>query len=171
MVFRLCNSGLRILSATFCLLYLVVVAILGIIISMVGVNLFGARTGARDTKRISDLNQIGRFLSFGCPMPSSGAGEYDLNVLLQEYRTNYPQYANNIPASISDPKTGTSVLSNYKYIVDSNDDCVLYANLENGEAKVDLPAISDPTPGGGRGVLESAAAGVNGSYKYYQISN
>jgi len=150
---------------------LVVVAILGIIISMVGVNLFGARTGARDTKRISDLNQIGRFLSFGCPMPSSGAGEYDLNVLLQEYRTNYPQYANNIPASISDPKTGTSVLSNYKYIVDSNDDCVLYANLENGEAKVDLPAISDPTPGGGRGVLESAAAGVNGSYKYYQISN
>src|SRR3989339_141402 len=36
---------------------LVVVAILGIIISMVGVNLFGARTGARDTKRISDLNQ------------------------------------------------------------------------------------------------------------------
>lgn len=150
---------------------LVVVAIIGILAVLAFVYFGGATAKARDTKRISDLNQIGRFLSFGCLMPDGGAGEYDLNDLIEEYKIKYPQYANSIPSNIRDPKTGTGSSSNYKYIVNEDKNCVLYANLEDENAEVSLPNIIEPTPGGGKGIFTDSDIGWNGSNKYYAISN
>jgi prepilin-type N-terminal cleavage/methylation domain-containing protein len=149
---------------------LVVIAIVTVLATIVGVSILGVRDKARDAKRMNDLNQIGRFLAFGCLVPDAGAGEYDLKVLLNEFRIKYPQYASQMP-DIKDPKTDTDDASNYKYIIDASNNCVLYANLEREDAKITLPGISVPTPRGGKGVFESPAIGWNGSKKYFQISN
>ena len=93
---------------------MVVVVIIGVLATIAIIAFSGARTKASDTKRINDLSQIGRFLIFGCLMPDSGVGEYDLNDLIEEYKLKYPQYADRLPKNISDPKTGTDVISNYK---------------------------------------------------------
>ena len=150
---------------------LVVIAIIGVLAALAFVFLGGVRGQAGDAKRMNDLNQIGRFLTFGCPAPAAGPGEYDLNELLAELKTRYPQYANNIPNSLKDPKTGTDTQSNYKYILDASNNCVLYANLEKEEEKITLPAITAPTPRGGKGVFAAPAPGWNGSTKYFQVSN
>ena len=150
---------------------LVVIGIIGLLAAAAVVIFGGVRGKAGDAKRLNDLNQVGRFLTFGCPAPDGGPGEYDLNELLAELKTKYPRYASNIPANIRDPKTGTAARSNYKYILDASGNCVLYANLENGETKVTIPAISAPTPGGGKGVFAAPAAGWNGSNRYFQVSN
>ncbi len=149
---------------------LVVIGIIGILSTMVIVSLGSTRYKARDTKRIADLSQLGRFLSFGCITPEAGAGEYDLNELIAEYKLKYSQYANAIPSNIKDPKSGTSDNSQYTYIVNEENHCTLYANLENIDEKVTLESITEPTPGGGTGVFESVL-GINGTTKYYQISN
>lgn len=150
---------------------LVVLAIVGALATLGIVALGGARNKARDAKRMNDLNQIGRFLTFGCLMPDGGAGEYDLNQLVDEYRAKYPQYANQIPSNFRDPKTGDEEKSNYKYIVTENKQCVLYANLENENQAITLPGIFMPTPGAGKGIFEATTAGPNGSRRYFQISN
>jgi prepilin-type N-terminal cleavage/methylation domain-containing protein len=149
---------------------MVVAAIIMILAAIVGVSMLGVRDKARDAKRMNDLNEIGRFLTFGCLMPDSGAGEYDLKILLGEFRTKYPQYSGQIP-DIKDPKTGTDDVSNYKYIIDSSNNCVLYANLEREDEKPTLPAVSAPTPRGGKGVFEGLSNGWNGSKKFFQVSN
>ncbi len=69
---------------------LVVIVIIGVLATIAFVYLGGATVKARDVKRMSDLNQIGRFLSFGCLVPEAGAGEYDLNDLIEEYKIKYP---------------------------------------------------------------------------------
>lgn len=150
---------------------LVTIAIIGLLAGIVIVALNSTRYKARDVKRKSDLSQIGRFFSLSCYLPDGGVGEYDLNQLLDEFRLNYPQYANSIPSTIKDPKSGTEAESFYKYIVDENNNCVLYANLENDSEEVTLPNISTPTPAGGKGVWQAASAGWNGSDKYFQVSN
>jgi prepilin-type N-terminal cleavage/methylation domain-containing protein len=149
---------------------LIVIAIVAILVTVVGISMLGVRDKARDAKRMNDLNQIGRFLTFGCVVPDAGAGEYDLKILLAEFRIKYPQYAGQIP-DLKDPKTGTDDTSNYKYIVDSSNNCVLYGNLEREDEKITLPGIGTPTPRGGKGVFESPASGWNGSKKFFQISN
>lgn len=150
---------------------LVVIAIIAVLTTISLIVFSGARAKAGDAKRMNDLNQVGRFLSFGCLTPDRGTGEYDLNELIEEFKVKYPQYEKYIPSNLRDPKTGTDIVSNYKYMVDENEKCVLYANLENEEAAVSLPTISAPTPGGGNGVFKAAAVGPNGSRKYFQISN
>lgn len=150
---------------------LVVIAIIGVLATLTFVYLGGSTKKARDVKRVNDLSQIGRFFTFGCLLPDSGAGEYDLNELIEEYKTKYPQYANSIPGNIRDPKTGTDLVSNYKYIVTASKQCVLYANLEDEESEVSLFGISVATPGGGKGVFEAAGDGWNNSNKYFQVSN
>jgi len=91
--------------------------------------------------------------------------------LIVEYKSQYPQYANLVPKNIRDPKTGTDSVSNYKYIVSTDNKCVLYANLENEKQEVTLPGISEPTPGGGKGIFAAPTTGWNGSNKYFQVSN
>lgn len=150
---------------------MVVVAIIGLLAGLIMTAFGSARIKARDAKRINDLSQIGRFLSFGCLMPDGGAGEYDLNELLAEYKSKYPQYADRMPNNIYDPKTGNETISNYKYIINDSNQCVLYANLEDGDKEITLPALSAPTSGGGQGVFQGIGIGWNGSNKYFQFSN
>ncbi|MFA4941671.1 MAG: type II secretion system protein [Patescibacteria group bacterium] len=150
---------------------LLVIVIIGVLATFAMLAFLNTRAKARDAKRLNDINQIGRFLSFGCLLPETGAGEYDLNELLVEYKNKYPQYSNIIPENISDPKTGTDSVTNYKYIVSADNKCVLYANLENDEQEITLPNISEPTPGAGKGIFLAEKNGWNGSDKYFQVSN
>jgi hypothetical protein len=106
-----------------------------------------------------------------CYVPDGGPGEYDLADLVAELKNKYPQYASAVAKAPKDPKTGSDAATNYKYILSENgQSCALFANLENTDEKVTLPALNIPTAGGGTGVLKAAAAGWNGSDKYYQIS-
>jgi prepilin-type N-terminal cleavage/methylation domain-containing protein len=150
---------------------LVTISIIGILATLGFIAFGGARDKARDAKRMNDLNQIGRFLTFGCPVPDGGAGEYDLNDLIAEFKAKNPQYASRIPGNIKDPKTGTDTAANYKYLVNDSKQCVLYGNLENNEEKTTMPNLSAPKPGGGKGVFEAPVAGWNGGKKYFQVSN
>lgn len=151
---------------------LVVIAIIGVIASIVIVNLFPVTKKARDTKRKADLAQIGRFLSLSCFLPSGGAGEYDLYDLVDQLKAKYPQITGVINKAPKDPVKGTATESYYKYIVtDDGKRCALYANLENTDEPVTLKNVTQPTAGGGTGVLDGNASGWNSTKKYFQISN
>jgi len=150
---------------------IIVVAVIGIISSIILISFFGVRERARDAKRKSEIGQLGRFLTLSCYLPDGGEGEYDLVPLAEELKSKYPQhsqYLSNIPR---DPKTGTESESKYIYIVNADGTrCALYANLENTEEPITLP-ITVPTPGGGTGVLEAASPGWNGTPLFFQYSN
>lgn len=151
---------------------LVVVAIIGILATLVSVSLFSALKKARDGKRKSDLAQIGRILSTGCYMPNAGPGEYDLITIMEELKNKYPQYANFISQTPKDPKSGAASQSFYRYVVtEDGAKCVLYANLENINEPVTVESVTAPTPGGGTGVLQASSSGWNGTNKYFEITN
>jgi prepilin-type N-terminal cleavage/methylation domain-containing protein len=151
---------------------LTVTAIIAILASLGLVFLNSAKVKARDVKRKAELNQFGRFLVQSCYVPDlRGPDEYDLHELIDELTVKYPQYANAISNKPQDPKTGSEAVSNYTYIVTADKDCALYANLENDDEPVSLPALTEPTAGGGSGVLDAGSNGVNGSSKYLQYSN
>lgn len=148
---------------------LVVIGIIGLLATIVVTALIGTRAKARDTKRKSDLTQIGRFLSLSCYVPDAGSGSYDLAVIAEEFKNKNPQYANYFP-SVKDPKTGTDSATNYFYIFSADaNKCALYANLENENEKTTL-GITAPAPGGGTGIF-SGPPGPNGANLYFQISN
>jgi len=150
---------------------IVVIAIIGVIGSMVLVSLFGAREKARDARRKSEIAQIGQFLALSCYLPDGGAGEYDLMPLAEELKNKYPQYSEYLSNVPRDPKTGTENESKYIYTVNADGKkCALYANLENPNETVTLQ-ITNPTPGGGTGVLEADSPGWNGTPLYFQYSN
>ncbi|MBD3282639.1 MAG: prepilin-type N-terminal cleavage/methylation domain-containing protein [Candidatus Portnoybacteria bacterium] len=149
---------------------LVVIAIIGIIASIVMVSLFNARDKARDTKRKTDISQIGRFLTISCYLPSQGGGEYDLIDLADELIEKYPKYEKYIKKIPRDPRSGNNEESKYYYIVNEDGDkCALYANLENENEETDLE-INEPTAKGGTGVFEGDP-GWNGTSLYFQYSN
>jgi len=151
---------------------LIVVGILGLISTLLITALGSTRIKARDTKRKSDLNQIGRFLTLSCFLPETGGGDYDLSQIVTGIISRYPQYAQYVPKNIKDPKTGTDTETRYHYLVTSDGQaCALYANLENDEEKVTLTNINLPTAHGGTGIFQTSAVGWNGSNKYFQISN
>lgn len=151
---------------------LISIAIIGILATMAGLAMVPIRHKAKDTKRKSEISQIGRFLSINCYLPNAGNGEYDLRDLINEFKMRYPQYANSVPSDVKDPKSGTKEKSFYKYIVkDDGDGCVLYANLESESEQVTLPDISVPTTKKGLGVFQASSPGWNGSTKYFQVSN
>src|SRR4030042_2524883 len=132
---------------------LVVIAIIGIIATIVSTSLFSARNKARDVKRKAEISQIGRFFVLSCYFPDAGAGDYDLMTIANEYRAKNPQYSQYISVIPRDPKTGTDSESKYRYIVnDDGSKCALYANLENENEQVTL-SIIQPTPKGGGGVF------------------
>lgn len=150
---------------------IVVIAIVGVLATLAFVYLVGGRDKARDTKRKSDLAQIGRFLSLSCFTPTAGSGDYDLAVIANELLVRYPQYQSFMASIPQDPKTGNTSQTNYRYIVSDNNQCALYANLENEAESVTLTEITSPTPGGGQGVFMAPAVGWNGTNLYFQFSN
>lgn len=152
---------------------LVVIAIIGVIATIILVNLSSTTGKARDAKRKTELAQIGQVLSAGgCYMPNGGPGDYDTATLVPELAAKNPQYAQYASLAPKDPKSGTATQSFYRYIIDSSGTrCVLYANLENPAEPITLSGINAPTPGGGKGVFQAASAGWNGTDKYYQVSN
>lgn len=151
---------------------LVVVAIMGILSSIVLSAVGGVREKARDAKRKAEVAGIGKFIVGSCYMPNAGAGVYDIADLISELVTANPQYANYISQIPKDPSVSASdTFSRYMYTVDTNGKCAVYANLENEDEAVTLTNISVPTAGGGTGVLETLDDGWNGSPKYFQVSN
>jgi len=149
---------------------LVVIAIIGIIATIISVSLFGARNKARDVKRKAEISQIGRFLVLSCYSPDAGVGDYDLLPIAEEILAKNPQYQQYIKIIPRDPKTGSDTESKYRYIVsDNGTKCALYANLENEKEPVTLN-ITQPTPKGGTGVFRGSS-GWNGTDLYFQYSN
>jgi len=150
---------------------LVVVAIIGIIASMIIVSLLSVRNKARDVKRKAELSEIGRFLVMSCYLPDSGDGDYDLMPIAQELLAKNPQYSQYLKMIPRDPKSGSDSESGYRYIVsDSGSKCAVYANLENKNEPITLN-VTVPTPKGGTGVLKAANDGPNGTALYFEYSN
>ena len=151
---------------------LVVIAIIGLLASFSVLALSSAMKKGRDSKRKSDLSQIGKFLGLSCYLPDSGAGEYDLASLFEEIKTKNPQISSFIKSVPKDPSLGTDSQSYYIYeITTDGKKCALSANLENNNEQVTLPNITSPTPGGGSGVFQAETTGPNKSTKYFQFSN
>jgi len=150
---------------------LVVLAIIGLLSSIILASFTGIREKARDTKRKAEISQFGKFLTMFCYLPDGGGGEYDLMPLAAELIIKYPQYGKFFSSIPRDPKAGTDTESKYIYIVNTGGTkCALYANLENVEEPITL-SITSPTPGGGSGVLKADSPGWNGTPLYFQSSN
>jgi len=150
---------------------LVVIAIIGILASIILVSFSNVRERARDVRRKMEISTIGRFLMTSCYLPDGGAGEYDLIPLSQEILSKYPQYSQHLSQVPKDPKTGTATESRYIYTVSADGKkCALYGNLENNGEPITL-SITAPTPGGGTGVLRASSPGWNGTPIFFQISN
>lgn len=151
---------------------LAVIGIIAVLATIVTVAAAGALKKGRDAKRKSDLSALGRVIYGGCYMPDAGPGEYDLGEILAEVKAKNPQYANFLAKTPRDPKVGTDEDTGYRYILNEDGSrCVLFGNLENGNEKVTVTGINAPTPGGGTGVLQAADRGVNGTDRYFQVSN
>jgi len=149
---------------------LVVIAIIGIIASIILVSLGSVRNKARDVKRKAEISQIARFLILSCYLPDAGGGDYDLLPIAEELIAKNPQYSQYLRNVPKDPKSGNDIQSGYRYIVsDDGTKCALYANLENDKEPVTL-SIIQPTPKGGSGVFKDAD-GWNGTDLYFQYSN
>lgn len=150
---------------------LVVISIIALLGSIVFVALGDTRKKARDTKRKSDLSQIGRFiLASECYMPDGGAGDYDFKDLVAELVVKYPQYANFSSSLPIDPKSGNDTISNYRYEVTLDKHCVIYANFENENEEITLSSLTAPAPNAGTGILNATNPGPNGTTIYYQVS-
>jgi prepilin-type N-terminal cleavage/methylation domain-containing protein len=151
---------------------LTVMAIIGLIGSIVAIATGGVRARGRDTKRIADLSQMGRFVSLSCYLPDAGPGDYDLSTMLNEFKAKNPQAAAVVSRVPHDPRSGTEDDTGYRYVVGlEGKKCAFYANLENKNAEVTLDSISLPTAGGGTGVFQASSDGRNGTPFYYQVSN
>jgi prepilin-type N-terminal cleavage/methylation domain-containing protein len=160
------RSGFTLIELT------VTIGIIGLLAMFVIANSLFARDKARDTKRIADLSQMGRFLTFSCPKPDGGVTSIDLVDFANELVIKFPQYSGALGNVPKDPSTGSAMQSNYTYIVTpGGGSCALFANLEVEDTDVTLTQLNDPTPGGGQGVLQGSANGVNGTSLYYQYSN
>lgn len=150
---------------------LVSIAIIGLLAGIVVTATGSARKRARDVKRKTDLQQIGQFLyASSCYMPVTGAGDYDLQDLIPELAARYPQvaqYASFIPR---DPSSSSEAGTGYRYQASADGHCVVYANLEYDREPVTLPALVQPQPNSGTGVLRASSDGPNGTQLYHQIS-
>jgi len=149
---------------------LISIAIVAALATVVTLAVLPARRKARDTVRIAEMNQMGRFLlAISCYVPQAGPGDYDLQALLEDLTAANPQVAQYIKEAPRDPKSGTDAESGYRYAYTADGKCALYANLENPETHVTLEGLTAPTAGGGTGILQASTEGPNGSDKYFQI--
>lgn len=149
---------------------LVVVAIIGILASIAMIALNDARTKARDSQRKAEISQFGRLLTATCYRPSAGPGDYDLADVIAEIRAQNPQAGEYVRQVPKDP-SGTDTETRYRYLLNTQGKCVLYANLEYQREQVTLPDLTTATPAGGTGVFEAATPGANGTTKFFQVSN
>lgn len=155
---------------------MVVIGIIAILTTIVAMATVEVRIKTRDQARMTDLNNIYRFLgtaggsSIASYWPDSIPNEGDLNVLIDAWKSKFG--ANLFSQPPRDPRAATTSESGYRYRY-NNGNVAIYANLE----KKDTPAtllFSEPTPAAGRGVFIGTgawAAGVNGTDRYYQVSN
>jgi len=151
---------------------MIVVAIMSVLATIIGLALFPVRQKARDSKRKSDIAQMGRFFQIACFKPAGGGGDYDIADIWDQLKASNPQYANAIPNAPKDPKGGTAEETKYRYVVTGDaKKCALYANLERTDERVTLEHLTAPTPGGGNGVFRASADGPNGGPLYIQASN
>ena len=67
---------------------LVVVAIIGILSSIVLSAISPIRAKARDAKRKAEIASIGRLITVSCYLPDAGAGEYDITDLITEFKSS-----------------------------------------------------------------------------------
>jgi prepilin-type N-terminal cleavage/methylation domain-containing protein len=149
---------------------LVSIAIIAVLATIVTVAVFPARSRARDAVRVAEMSQMGRFLlAISCYAPSAGPGDYDLQALYADLVAGNPQVAQYVSEAPRDPKSGNDAESGYRYRYTTDGKCALYANLEDPETRVTLTELTEPTPGGGTGVLKAATPGPNGSDIYFQI--
>ena len=150
---------------------LVSVAIVAILASIVAVAVLPARRKARDTARVDEMNQMGRFLlAISCYEPKAGPGDFDLQALFEDLVSVNPSVTQYMKEAPRDPKSGTQTASGYRYAYTADGKCALYANLEDAGGRVTLEGMSAPTPGGGSGTLRASAPGPNGGDLYYQIA-
>jgi len=149
---------------------MIAVGIVAVLAGVVAVAVVPARRRGRDTARVAEMNQMGRFLlAISCYAPTAGAGDYDLQDLYQDLVAANPQVVKYVSRAPRDPNEKDATKSGYRYASTADGKCVLYANLEDPEALVTLGSLSAPTPGGGTGVLKASAPGPNGTDRYYQI--
>lgn len=151
---------------------LIVIAIIGILASIVLSAISGVRERARDVKRRAEVSQFGRLFGASCYMPDAGPGEYDLKEVVDEMvskNADYAKYVSQMPRDPSTQEGDPETL--YKYIVNAEKKCALYTNFESEGNVVNLFTITAPTAGGGTGIFEAPTAGWNGSTKYFQVSN
>lgn len=152
---------------------LITIGILALIATIAFVALSGTRTKAGDDLRKAELNRLGQVLrSAGGSLGGYLAGlpaEGDLNILFDEIESRAgKKIFGTRPKDPNAPDGETG----FGYII-SGSDIAVYANLRDREAEVTLPH-SAPTPGGGNGVLRgtgSWSSGLNGTDRYYQVSN
>ena len=110
------NKGFSLLEV------LITIGVISLLMTIVVASLLPARDKARDTKRIADLSQIGRFITFGCFQPtggitSGGVTSIDFADLAAELLIANPQYSNFISQIPQDPSSGSAAQTNYIYIV------------------------------------------------------
>ena len=150
-----------------------VMAIIGVLATIVMPSLATALKKSRDVKRRAILAQVGRFLAAGqCFAPTAGAGDYDVADLYGEIKAKYASVGALMPTPPRDPRGGTETVTKYRYVVSADGQkCAVYANLELSGEPVTLNGLTAPTPGGGTGVFEAPAPGLNGTNKFFQVSN
>ncbi|MEK7546319.1 MAG: prepilin-type N-terminal cleavage/methylation domain-containing protein [Patescibacteria group bacterium] len=150
---------------------LVSVGIIAVLATVVTVAVLPARRRARDTARVAEMNQMGRFLlAISCYEPKAGPGDYDLQALFEDLASVNPSVTQYMKEAPRDPKGGTQTASGYRYAYTATGKCALYANLEDAGGRVTLDGVTAPTPGGGSGTLRASAPGPNGGELYYQIA-
>jgi len=155
---------------------IVVIGIIAVLATIVAVATSSVRIKVRDQARMTDLNNIYRFLgtaggsSIASYWPDSIPNEDDLNVLIDAWKSKFNSNLFSQPPH--DPRAATQSKSGYRYRYDSGN-VVIYANLEKKDTPATL-SFSEPTPAGGRGVFIGTGpwtSGVNGTDRYYQVSN
>lgn len=149
---------------------LVVIAVIGVLATMVLVALGSARVGARDTKRVNDLKQLQVALdsyhlkkgSFPCKGLSLNDQLIDGNVTHCLESFLVPKYISNIPFDPIYGQDGSKTYgSDYQYISNTGvDNYLLRVNMEDSDS-----VIVDARYWGGSTCADDLALPIVGTWK------